>query len=72
MGALCTLITGMSIVGIKILDIFLSFIFDCISFTIAWEIGGLGSSSKIRGLLHWTSRIGIYVLLVIVVKNIIL
>ena len=72
MGALCTLITGMSIVGIKILDIFLSFIFDCISFTIAWKIGGLGSSSKIRGLLHWTSRIGIYVLLVIVVKNIIL
>ncbi len=72
MGTLYTLITGMSIVGIKILDIFLSFIFDCLSFTIAWKIGGLGSSSKIRGILHWSSRIGIYVLLVTVTKNIIL
>ena len=46
MGTLYTLITGMSIVGIKILDIFLSFIFDCLSFTIAWKIGGLGFKFK--------------------------
>lgn len=72
MGTLYTLITGMSIVGIKALDIFLSFIFDCLSFTIAWKIGGLGTTSKMRGFLHWSSRIGIYVLLVITTKNIIL
>ena len=72
MGTLYTIITGMSIVGIKTLDIFLSFIFDCLSFAIAWKIGGLGTTSKIRSLLHWSSRIGIYVLLVITTKNIIL
>lgn len=72
LGTLYTLITGLSIVGIKIVDIILSLIFDCISFAIAWKIGGLGNSAKIRGILHWSSRIAIYVLLVVTTKNIIL
>lgn len=70
MGTLYTLITGLSIVGIKVVDIILSVVFDCLSFTIAWKIGGLGSNAKVRSLLHWTSRIGIYVALIFVTKSI--
>lgn len=72
MGTIYTLITGLSIVGIKVVDIILSIIFDCVSFSIAWKIGGLGSNAKIRSLLHWTSRIGIYVLLIITTQKIFL
>ncbi len=71
MGTLYTLITGMSIVGIKVVDIILSAIFDCVSFAIAWKIGGLASSKKVRSILHWTSRIGIYVVLMVITQNII-
>lgn len=70
MGTLYTLITGLSIIGIKFLDIILSIFFDCVSFSIAWKIGGLGSSSRARHLLHWSSRIGIYVVLVIAAQKI--
>jgi len=72
MGTLYTIVTGLSIVGIKFLDIILSIIFDSLSFAIAWKIGGLSSNSKFRKILHWSSRIGIYILLVTVTKNIIL
>ena len=57
MGTLYTLITCLSIVGIKVVDIILSVVFDCLSFTIAWKIGGLGSNAKIRSLLHFDRRI---------------
>lgn len=70
MGTIYTLITGLSIVGIKIVDIILSVIFDCVAFSIAWKIGGLGSTSTARSLIHWTSRIGIYVILVIITQQI--
>ncbi len=70
MGTLYTLLTGLSIVGIKIVDIFLSIVFDTIAFALAWKIGGIGSSSGSRQILHWTSRIGIYALLVIVTQKI--
>lgn len=71
MGTLYTLITGFSIVGIKFIDVILSLLFDSISFAIAWKIGGLGSSASSRSLLHWVSRISVYVVLVIVTKKII-
>lgn len=64
MGTLYTLITGFSIVGIKIVDIILSLTFDSVAFTIAWKIGGLGTSSSSRSSLHWISRICVYIVLV--------
>ena len=65
MATLYTLLTGLSIVGIKIVDIVLSIVFDSVAFALAWKIGGIGSSSNSRHVLHWTSRIGIYAFLVI-------
>ena len=70
MGTIYTLITGLSIVGIEVVDIILSVIFDCVSFAVAWKIGRFGSSGKIRRFLHWTSRIGIYAILVIATQSI--
>lgn len=72
MGTLYTLIAGLSIVGNKVIDIILSIIFDCVSFSIAWKVGGFGSSAKARSFLHWTSRIGIYVILLITTQKIFL
>lgn len=71
MGTLYTLITGFSIVGIKIVDIILSLTFDSVAFTIAWKIGGLGTSSSSRSSLHWISRICVYIVLVIAIRKII-
>lgn len=72
MGTIYTLITGLSIVGIQIIDIILSVIFDCVSFSIAWKLGGMGSSAKSRSLIHWISRISTYAVLVIVTQQIFL
>lgn len=71
MGTLYTLITGFSIVGIKIVDIVLSFIFDSVVFSIAWKIGSLGNSTSSRRSLHWISRIAVYVVLVVAIQKII-
>lgn len=70
MGTIYTLLTGLSIVGIKIVDIILSIIFDSVAFAFAWKIGGFGSNAGIRQVLHWTSRIGIYAILVIATQAI--
>ena len=70
MGTIYTLLTGLSIVGIKIADIILSIIFDSVSFALAWKIGGIASGSKLRHIFHWTSRIGIYAILVVTVNSI--
>ena len=72
MGTIYTLLTGMSIVGIEVVDIILSLLYDAISFSIAWKIGGLGFDFKSRSFLHWTARIGIYVFLVINTQKIFL
>ena len=71
MGTLYSLLTGFSIVGIKVIDIILSLIFDGIAFALAWKIAGLGSSVNMRSLFHWTSRIGIYAILMITTQAII-
>lgn len=70
MGTLYSLLTGFSIVGIKVVDIILSLIFDGIAFTLAWKIGKLGANGKMRSLFHWTSRIGIYAILMITTQAI--
>ena len=72
MGTIYTLITGLSIVGIQIVDIILSIISDCVSFSIAWKIGGIGSNAKSRSLIHWISRISTYAVLVVVTQQIFL
>lgn len=46
MGTIYTLLTGLSIVGIKIVDIILSIIFDSVAFSLAWKIGGIGSNAE--------------------------
>ena len=69
MGTLYTLITGFSITNNKFMDVILFLIFDSIAFTVAWKIGGLGKSYSSRSLLHWISRIGIYVVLVILIQK---
>ena len=70
MGTIYTLLTGLSIVGIKIVDIILSIIFDSVAFALAWKIGRFGSNAGTRQVLHWTSRIGIYAILVIAAQAI--
>ena len=70
MGTLYTLITKQSIVGIRILDIVLSLLFDSISFSIAWKIGSFGPNSKVRHVLHWTTRIVMFIVLVAITKGI--
>lgn len=40
MGTIYTLLTVLSIVGIKIVEIILSIIFDSVAFSLAWKIGG--------------------------------
>ncbi|WP_308698021.1 hypothetical protein [uncultured Thomasclavelia sp.] len=70
MSTIYILLTGTSIIGIKIIDIILSLFFDSISFSLAWKIGGIGYSSSSRKILHWTSRIVIYTILVIGIQAI--
>lgn len=70
MSTIYILLTGTSIIGIKIIDIILSLFFDSISFSLAWKIGGIGYSSGSRKILHWTSRIVIYTILVIGIQAI--
>ena len=52
MSTVYTLLPELSIVGIKIVDIILSIIFDIIAFALSWDIGEINLSSSSRQILH--------------------